>query len=501
MAINNTGFPFRFWCQKVLPLTYDNSLSYYEVLCKLAKDLQTVIEHDLEQDENIESLQQDITNFEGAIRDLRGCIALEYDENNMYSEGMFCLMNDDLYICTESTTGEFDRSAWSHTDFGSQLKGTNDDIKDVELDITAIQRTLGEIGEIIPEIQGSIASLGNRIRYVEREIAELYDSNVTYSVGDYCIFNDSLQICTANTTGEFDSECWDRTNVTEELKDVKALANTTMNTLNFALGVFSANFAAAYDKTHTYAEGDYCTYQNVFYKCNTDNTTGSFDETYWDRVSVSTELGNGGGGGGNPIPEFDATRSYARYSFVTYNDSIYMCIVDNQTAGSFVVSEWVQMPINNALESTYWQTVGTEMYSPLSAYKKGQLVGFYDTNLDGDKMYTVEEAITDLDPYDTPAFSTTSLVKAVNKIWRMLSVWGVQTYDSTKTYNIGDIIINYVGECMKCTVNGTTGDYDFHNWTETDMFTELANLKKLVNDVGFYNETQVDRVSDSIVSQ
>lgn len=27
--------PFKFWCQKVLPLTYDDSLSYYEVLCKL----------------------------------------------------------------------------------------------------------------------------------------------------------------------------------------------------------------------------------------------------------------------------------------------------------------------------------------------------------------------------------------------------------------------------------------------------------------------------------
>lgn len=501
MAINNTGFPFKFWCQKVLPLTYDNSLSYYEVLCKLAKDLQTVIEHDLEQDENIENLQQDMSSFEGAIRDLKGCIALEYDENNMYSEGMFCLMNGDLYICTESTTGEFDRNAWSHTDFGSQLKSTNDDITDVELDITAIQRTLGEIGEIIPEIQGSLTSLGNRIRYVEREIAELYDSNVTYSVGDYCIFNDSLQICTAETTGEFDSECWDRTNVTEELKNVKALADMTMNTLNFALGVFSANFAPVYDRTHTYAEGDYCTYQNVFYKCNTDNTTGSFDETYWDRVSVSSELNNGGGGGGNSIPAFDPTMTYAKYSFVTYSDNVYMCITDNQTAGSFVVSEWVQMPINNALESAFWQTIGEGMYNPLSTYKKGELVGYYDTNLYGDKMYTVEQAIMDLAPYDTPAFSTVGLVSVINKLWRALSMFNVDTYDSTKIYNEGDIIINYVGECMKCTVNGTTGDYDFHNWTETDMFTELANLKKLVNDVGFYNETQIDRVSDSVVNQ
>jgi len=29
--------PFRFWCQKALPLVYDDSLSYYEVLCKMAE--------------------------------------------------------------------------------------------------------------------------------------------------------------------------------------------------------------------------------------------------------------------------------------------------------------------------------------------------------------------------------------------------------------------------------------------------------------------------------
>ena len=28
---------FKFWCQKVLPLVYDDSLSYYEVLCKLTE--------------------------------------------------------------------------------------------------------------------------------------------------------------------------------------------------------------------------------------------------------------------------------------------------------------------------------------------------------------------------------------------------------------------------------------------------------------------------------
>lgn len=35
----------RFWCQKILPLVYDDSLSYYEVLCKLKQRLNEVIEN------------------------------------------------------------------------------------------------------------------------------------------------------------------------------------------------------------------------------------------------------------------------------------------------------------------------------------------------------------------------------------------------------------------------------------------------------------------------
>ena len=34
---------FRFWCQKVLPLVYDDSLSYYEVLCKVVNYINNLI--------------------------------------------------------------------------------------------------------------------------------------------------------------------------------------------------------------------------------------------------------------------------------------------------------------------------------------------------------------------------------------------------------------------------------------------------------------------------
>ena len=36
--------PLRFYCQKVLPLVYDDSLSYYEMLCKLLGQINALFE-------------------------------------------------------------------------------------------------------------------------------------------------------------------------------------------------------------------------------------------------------------------------------------------------------------------------------------------------------------------------------------------------------------------------------------------------------------------------
>lgn len=55
--------PFRFWCQKVLPLVYDNSLSYYEVLCKCADYINKLIEQDKVFSDEITTLQQDLSTI------------------------------------------------------------------------------------------------------------------------------------------------------------------------------------------------------------------------------------------------------------------------------------------------------------------------------------------------------------------------------------------------------------------------------------------------------
>ena len=37
---------FGYWCQKVLPLVYDDSLSYYEILCKIVEYVNKMIEEE-----------------------------------------------------------------------------------------------------------------------------------------------------------------------------------------------------------------------------------------------------------------------------------------------------------------------------------------------------------------------------------------------------------------------------------------------------------------------
>ena len=54
---------FRFWCQKVLPAVYDDSLSYYELLCKVVDYLNQVIELSNEQSDAINAVQETLNEF------------------------------------------------------------------------------------------------------------------------------------------------------------------------------------------------------------------------------------------------------------------------------------------------------------------------------------------------------------------------------------------------------------------------------------------------------
>ena len=58
---------FKFWCYKVLPLVYDDSLSYYEVLCKVVDYINKLIEQDKIFGDELTKLKEDLTTVQNWI--------------------------------------------------------------------------------------------------------------------------------------------------------------------------------------------------------------------------------------------------------------------------------------------------------------------------------------------------------------------------------------------------------------------------------------------------
>lgn len=62
---------FRFWSQKVLPLVYDDSLSYYEVLCKVVDYINKMLENEQTLYDMFEPLVSELGELETALKQLQ----------------------------------------------------------------------------------------------------------------------------------------------------------------------------------------------------------------------------------------------------------------------------------------------------------------------------------------------------------------------------------------------------------------------------------------------
>lgn len=71
--------PFRYWCQKILPLVYDDSLSYYELLCKVVDYLNKTME-------DVDTLNTDVTNVFTAYGELQSYVNNYFDNLDVSEE-------------------------------------------------------------------------------------------------------------------------------------------------------------------------------------------------------------------------------------------------------------------------------------------------------------------------------------------------------------------------------------------------------------------------------
>lgn len=77
---------FRYWCQKVLPLVYDDSLSYYELLNKIVVYLNNTIEDVAKAEGNIDSLLTAYTQLQGFVNGYFDSLDVQEEINNKLDE-------------------------------------------------------------------------------------------------------------------------------------------------------------------------------------------------------------------------------------------------------------------------------------------------------------------------------------------------------------------------------------------------------------------------------
>lgn len=194
------GIPYlRFWCQKVLPAVYDQSLSYYEVLCKLAAFLNKMVEE-------LEKMQDNIDALHKAYKDLQDWVNAEIARFEAHMEQHFDDLTRELWnrfeeyknntnttlqqwfndYATNTTNNlnqkfnEFVNNANTRIDqmFNTYTNNTNNDFNTWKTDFTnQYNQWKADVDRQITNINSNISSLTTRVTALENMVKKYPNFN------------------------------------------------------------------------------------------------------------------------------------------------------------------------------------------------------------------------------------------------------------------------------------------------------------------------------------
>lgn len=183
------NIPFlRFWCQKVLPAVYDQSLSYYEALCKMGAFLNKMLEELEKMQDNIDALHEafvklqawvnaEIERFETDMENRFNEFKQEiYDLFEQYKEEADTYINQQLNQYKTETTEwlsqkfeEYKTQANQYIDqiFQQYKNETNQEFNNWKQEFT------NQYNEWKSQVDQNISSLGDRVTNIEGDISEI----------------------------------------------------------------------------------------------------------------------------------------------------------------------------------------------------------------------------------------------------------------------------------------------------------------------------------------
>lgn len=145
--------PFKYiHCQKVLPLTYDDSLSYYEVLCKCVKKLNIAIE-------NLNTMSDNLDNFDERIKIVETGLAEVQNEIDTFEQSV-----DNRFTELEASL------------------------------LATIQLALSEAQEKLDELEREVEALSTEIDRKVQELTDLIENRLASAVASLTVLlNEGLQ--------------------------------------------------------------------------------------------------------------------------------------------------------------------------------------------------------------------------------------------------------------------------------------------------------------------
>lgn len=429
------NFPFKFWCHKVLPLVYDDSLSYYEFLCKLAKEINDISEHNVEQDKAISN-------------------------NNAYIVKLDNEVHNDIVPHLENEIS------------GLETAIANEERARIQGDY--------EIGIRLDKDEENITDLHRQIKWVAKKFGALpYDKEHSYNVGDFCLFNDvgssedstliygNIYRCKESTTGEFDSTKWEMINL---LQFVERIWSKTLEP-----------FADKYDEDHTWNVDDIVLYGGdevygntggmpIIYRC-INQTTGAFNYNDWTPLRFSWILDkalDAKNEAESALEKCDTlTTDYQNLSNTVTGINQSLSGIDTKVFYGF-----------NSIAGNYQEYSGTPLFYPKDSY-----VWYSDILYKANADVTVDSASV-LPPDQNSSWDTVKLTDEIGSggSGSFDITLLAENYDETSTYDYGECV-SKDGKLYVCTATTATGTWDISKWEETNAEGAFANKRRTMREL------------------
>lgn len=199
--------PLFFKCHKILPLVYDESLSYYEVLCKCVASLNEVIESTNQLNDNV----ADINSRENALADKVNEIAEEINSFEAEINGKF----DELVIKIERELGE------KFEDYDRQFAELKEE---TQAELLELQNEMNNFMQFtFPQFQAEIRQIiEEELGLIDDKFDSLEDELKAY------IYNELQKILE-----EIPQHVWVLDPTTGEFGDIQSVINNFYNVLRY----------------------------------------------------------------------------------------------------------------------------------------------------------------------------------------------------------------------------------------------------------------------------